>query len=322
MAAGYYEVTRGTWAHLGLRWPCAPIEDILKEVRPDFHHAFDMALAAKHVEVHPAVGGAALLPHGLGGRRPASARAAGGPLPLDASRDSAAQYAGLRLHRSPAGRRSSPPSDEAADPVRARPGGGGRTSPRAAPASPVWAAPEKTASATRTEAAERADALFWSTLHAGDYEGIPRALTALTAAYLADPRDPVTAAHVGWLHIWRLVERARLDPAPPGITDHAVLSRKYFEEAVRLRPGEARYLGFYASALLAEGSIHKDEKVTRRGLLHPPGLRPRLPGVQSLHRGLHHVRPGLGQRHLSRRPGAHVAQHGGLHRRERGSRES
>ena len=77
----------------------------------------------------------------------------------------------------------------------------------------IWTAPEKTASAARTEAAERADALFWTTLHAGDYEGIPRAITALTAAYLADPLDPVTAAHLGWLHIWRLVERARLDVA-------------------------------------------------------------------------------------------------------------
>jgi hypothetical protein len=131
----------------------------------------------------------------------------------------------------------------------------------------VWTAPEKTASTTRTEAAERADTLFWMTLHAGDYEGIPRAISALTAAYLADPRDPVTAAHLGWLHIWRLVERARLDPVPPGITDHAVLSRKYFEEAVRLRPGEARYLGFYASILLAEGNIHKDQKLTRQGYL-------------------------------------------------------
>lgn len=129
----------------------------------------------------------------------------------------------------------------------------------------IWAAPAKTASATRTEAAERGDALFWSTLHSGDYAGIPRAITALTAAYLADPRDSVTAAHLGWLHFWRLVERARLDPVPPSITDHAVLSRKYFEEAVRLRPGEARYLGFYASTLLAEGNIHKDDKLTRRG---------------------------------------------------------
>ena len=68
------------------------------------------------------------------------------------------------------------------------------------------------------------------------------------------------------MHIWRLSERARIPSGPgPEITDDAVLARKYFEEAVRLDPGEARYLGFYASLLMSEGSIHKDEKLTRRG---------------------------------------------------------
>ena len=44
-----------------------------------------------------------------------------------------------------------------------------------------------------------------------------------------------------------------------------MLARKYFEEAVRLDPGDARYLGFYASLLMAEGTIHKDDKLVRRG---------------------------------------------------------
>jgi hypothetical protein len=35
--------------------------------------------------------------------------------------------------------------------------------------------------------------------------------------------------------------------------------------AVALDPSDARYLGFLASAQLAEGSIHKDEKLTREG---------------------------------------------------------
>ncbi len=130
----------------------------------------------------------------------------------------------------------------------------------------IWSAPAKTASATRTPESQRADDLFWKTLHGGKYEQIPQALTAVKAAYLANPSDAVTAAHVGWLHIWRLAERARISPAPgPDITDDAVLARKYFEEAVRLNPGEARYLGFYASALMAEGTIHRDEKTVRRG---------------------------------------------------------
>src|SRR5262245_59552380 len=130
----------------------------------------------------------------------------------------------------------------------------------------VWSAPAKAPSAQRSPAALEADAPFWPTLHAGAYERIPPALTALKAAYLPDPNGPVTAAHIGWLHIWRLAERARIAGGPgPEITDDAVLGRKYFEEAVRLDPREARYLGFYASLLMAEGTIHKDEKLVRLG---------------------------------------------------------
>ena len=130
----------------------------------------------------------------------------------------------------------------------------------------VWFAPAKAPSPERRPQAARADELFWRVLHSGAYDRIPEAMTALKAAYVADPGDAVTAAHIGWLHIWRLSERARLPNAGgPDITDDAALSRKYFEEAVRLAPGEARYLGFYAGAMLAEGSIHKDERLLRRG---------------------------------------------------------
>ena len=130
----------------------------------------------------------------------------------------------------------------------------------------VWSAPSKVASAQRTPAALHADEVFWRTLHGGAYDRIPEALVPLKAAYLADPNDAVTAARIGWLHIWRLAERARLAPGVgPDITDHAVLARKYFEEAVRLHPGEARYLGFYASLLMTEGTIHRDEQLVRRG---------------------------------------------------------
>ncbi len=131
----------------------------------------------------------------------------------------------------------------------------------------LWSAPEKSPSPERTPLAVRVDGLFWQTLHGGEYQKIPEALTALKAAYLENPNDAVTAAHIGWMHVWRLAERARLasEPRDPGITDHAVLARKYFEEAVRLNPREARYLGFYASLLMTEGTIHKDEKLRRRG---------------------------------------------------------
>ena len=126
-------------------------------------------------------------------------------------------------------------------------------------------APQKHAAATRTAAALKADELFWATLHGGAYQQIPQALEAETAAYLADPTDTVSAAHVGWLHIWRLSERTRLDSISATLTDDVILSRRYFQEAVALDPTDARYLGFLAGATLAEGNIHNDERLTRRG---------------------------------------------------------
>jgi hypothetical protein len=129
----------------------------------------------------------------------------------------------------------------------------------------VHTAPKKHATSTRTELAIRADALFWATFHGGKYQEIPAALEALTGAYLADPTDAVSAAHIAWLHIWRLSERNRLAAVPATITDDAVLARRYFQEAVALKSVEPRYLGFLASATLAEGAIHHDGRLTRRG---------------------------------------------------------
>ena len=53
MAAGYYEINPRLWQLCGLQWPCAPVHEILKAVRPDFHHATDMDLAARMVAAIP-----------------------------------------------------------------------------------------------------------------------------------------------------------------------------------------------------------------------------------------------------------------------------
>jgi hypothetical protein len=129
----------------------------------------------------------------------------------------------------------------------------------------VLLAPRKKAATSRSEAATKADDLFWQTFHNGEYEKIQPALELLTAAYLQTPSDAKTAAHIGWLHLWRMSERARLDSVPATSTDDAVMARKYFAEAVTLDPSDARYLGFLAASILAEGGIHKDEKLTRKG---------------------------------------------------------
>jgi hypothetical protein len=129
----------------------------------------------------------------------------------------------------------------------------------------VWAAPQKQAAQARSEAAEAADELFWQTFHQGEYEQIPQALEALTAAYLETPTDSVTAAHIAWLHNWRSAERLRMDAVPATITDDILLARRYFQEAVALNPADARTLGFLGGHLAAEGSLHQDEKLTRQG---------------------------------------------------------
>lgn len=127
--------------------------------------------------------------------------------------------------------------------------------------------PKKQAAKSRSEAAIKADDLFWMTFHNGEYEKIQRALNALTAAYLQTPGDAKTAAHIGFLHNWRVAERNRLESVPATITDDIILSRRYFQEAVRLDPSDARYLGFLADSILLEGNFHKDDHLTHEGYL-------------------------------------------------------
>lgn len=129
----------------------------------------------------------------------------------------------------------------------------------------VLAAPRKQATVARSEAAVKADELFWNTFHGGDYDHIQSALEVLTAAYLQTPADSKTAAHIAWLHNWRIAERARMPSVAATITDDTLVARRYFEEAVRLDPSDARYRGFLAGHMLAEGTLHQDERLTRQG---------------------------------------------------------
>jgi hypothetical protein len=129
----------------------------------------------------------------------------------------------------------------------------------------VMTAPKKEAAVARSAAATQADDLFWKTVHGGDYDGIQRALEALTAAYLQTPGDAKTAGHIAWAHNWRSAERARMNSVPASITDDTAVARRYFQEAVKLDPSDARTRGFLAGHTLIEGTLHKDEKLTREG---------------------------------------------------------
>ena len=132
-------------------------------------------------------------------------------------------------------------------------------------ASMVFAQAVPQATSARTPAAVQADQLFWQTFRTGDYAHIQASLDASTGAYLRNPNDAVTAAHVGWLHMWRVSERIRNQQVPPTITDDVVLARKYFQRAVDLAPDDARYRGFLASAILAEAQLDRDGTLSAHG---------------------------------------------------------
>ena len=146
--------------------------------------------------------------------------------------------------------------------------GGGRsaTPPAPPPAGQHAERAARPAGATRSPLAVAADSLFWRTLHAGAYDSIPRAMLAIKAAYLENPRDHVTAAHAGFLHAWRATERARLARLSPSLVDDIVLARRYFDRALALDPAQdARVHGFAATFRVTEGSVLRDEALVAEG---------------------------------------------------------
>ena len=110
----------------------------------------------------------------------------------------------------------------------------------------------KKAEISTTELATSAKTKFWETLHGGKYEEISNVSSLLKAACLEYSKDPELAACIRFQHIWLLSERLRLKQIPLEITDDAVLSRKYFGEAVSLDPSDARYLGFHSILIITE----------------------------------------------------------------------
>jgi tetratricopeptide (TPR) repeat protein len=125
--------------------------------------------------------------------------------------------------------------------------------------------PSKKPKPSHTQLAQEAERKFWVNLHNGAYNQLPETTKLLTAAYLENPNDPTLAAHLGFAHIWKITERARLQTIPPTITDDITLSQHYFTEAVMLDPSDARYQGFLGDSLLVSGKINQDQRQQVRG---------------------------------------------------------
>lgn len=127
-----------------------------------------------------------------------------------------------------------------------------------------WTAPKKVAEAEPAGFAE-IEQEFWKSFHYGQYQNIPRLLHRYKALYVEHPGHSLTAARIGFLHVWRLAERRRMKPIPPEVISDATLCEKFFQETNKLDSSDARFQGFWSSCILAEADIHKDERGLRKG---------------------------------------------------------
>jgi hypothetical protein len=134
-------------------------------------------------------------------------------------------------------------------------------------AQPQVSSPAPSAPARRVPLAVTADSIFWRTFHAGAYDSIPQSMFVLKAAYLQNPADPQTAAHIAFLHAWKISERTRVAQLSPTITDEATLARRYFAQAQKHAPAyDARFHGFGAVFQMVEANIHRDSALWADGL--------------------------------------------------------
>ncbi|KGP62943.1 hypothetical protein EP47_07440 [Legionella norrlandica] len=120
--------------------------------------------------------------------------------------------------------------------------------------------PAKKQQSSKSQLAAQAEKYFWQTLHEGRYQDIPKADYLLMAAYLENPYDSKLAAHLGFIHIWKITETGRTKNHSPLIPNQIILSKKYFADALQLDPENSIYQGFYGDTQLVEGQIFKDKR--------------------------------------------------------------
>ncbi len=122
----------------------------------------------------------------------------------------------------------------------------------------------KTAQQSDSVVSGKAVETFWEVFHAGNYGRLAEVNELLNVAYLDNPNDPEIAGLIGFTHMWKVTERARVPPDPKMI-DHLLLAEQYFADAESLAPDDARITGFLGSAMMAVASLTADKKKQVRG---------------------------------------------------------
>jgi hypothetical protein len=110
-----------------------------------------------------------------------------------------------------------------------------------------------------SQISKEANDFFWQQLHNGNYDSITQVIDKLNLALANNPNDLITTAHLGFVHVWALSERQRLNEPKANIIEHLYLSRRYFEEANKMNPHDPRLLGFLADMTIAEGNVLADK---------------------------------------------------------------
>ena len=124
---------------------------------------------------------------------------------------------------------------------------------------------KKKYSLAQSDFSKQANKYFWDNYHQGNYDSIPQITNMLNVALQENPNDIITTTHLGFLHVWALSERQRLETPKADITEQITLSRKYFDEANAMNKHDLRVLGFLADLTLAEGSTLNNKKQTTKG---------------------------------------------------------
>ena len=124
---------------------------------------------------------------------------------------------------------------------------------------------KKEYSINQSELSKKANKYFWDNYHQGNYDSIPQMINILNLALQETPNDLISTTHLGFVHVWALSERQRLENPNPAITEHIILSHKYFEEANLMNKHDIRVMGFLADLKLAEGSIFDNKKQQTEG---------------------------------------------------------
>lgn len=108
-----------------------------------------------------------------------------------------------------------------------------------------------------TTPSEKADHFMWDQLHKGNYDSIPSVIARLHAAYTNDPGNASVTAHLGFMYLWAFSERTRKKP-DSAVIENIYLSNRYFKEAIKLNPEDARLFGFQSAANMCQGAVSKN----------------------------------------------------------------